>query len=54
MVLFELMATGSSDQGSADRLVITLPAMERYVSTTAQDPRYTRKPPPDRDVSWLP
>jgi DNA-binding NarL/FixJ family response regulator len=31
--VLELMATGSSNQGIADRLVITLRAVEKYVST---------------------
>ena len=31
--VLELMATGSSNQGIADRLVITLRAVEKYVSS---------------------
>jgi DNA-binding NarL/FixJ family response regulator len=31
--VLELMATGSSNQGIADKLVITLRAVEKYVSS---------------------
>jgi DNA-binding NarL/FixJ family response regulator len=31
--VLELMATGSSNQGIADRLVITVRAVEKYVSS---------------------
>jgi DNA-binding NarL/FixJ family response regulator len=49
--VLELMATGSSNQGIADKLVITLRAVEKYVSSIFGSSA-CRRPEASRGVCW--